>query len=126
MGTNIQMPPIPTANKKKTIGCPLNFKRLSQDWGQTNFSENLRASLFNDQTDPSFWTVPSMISTFLLFLQRIGYSIVLKVLYRVPDTMPRHNIKSLFLLEFFSMIRLKTNKQTIEIKHNICTKLPNN
>ncbi len=70
-----------------------------------------------------------MISTFLLSLQRIGHRTVLKVLYRVKDTMPRHNIKSLclFLLRFFSMISFeKPTNKTIEIKHNICTTLPNN
>ncbi len=43
-----------------------NCKGLSEDGGRTEFSENLRASLFNDdlsnepklQPDPSRWTVP--------------------------------------------------------------------
>jgi hypothetical protein len=33
-----------------------NFKGLSQDWGRIDFSENLRASLFNDDlsNEPNF------------------------------------------------------------------------
>jgi hypothetical protein len=61
METYIQVPPIPygvmnfmaaleicfqIADQKK--GRALNFKGLSQNGGRTNFSEYLRASLFND------------------------------------------------------------------------------